>query len=477
MKRFAALFGLVAALALLLSSCKKDESGTFVLDKQALFLSKGATATLGFTASNVRSYTVSSTPEGWDDPLIDAASHTITVTAPSSVEDDAVATGSITFSATVNGGGTITATLFVGVVGTVDLTSKPANSYLINTMETRYLLDAAVRGDGSPLPTASVALIWQSQTSLIQYLDFADGKVSFYVDSDSDTGSIKQGNALLGAYDADGTLIWSWHLWAADYDPEAAGSTVSFNNYAMMTRNLGALAQSNDSTDEILASFGLYYQWGRKEPFIGPSSYLASSGSSAAMYDVSNSRVYLTDEASSAATGTAEYAAQHPLCYITGVAASENDWLWDARSNTLWSASEKTVNDPCPYGWRVAPAAAYAGLAIVGTPQAADSEAFAWTLRKDGAESLFFGAGRRRYDNSKIQNLYISLEGLDLAALKTRADEAQPWEGLYWTADTQGDDASAFHFWFEKKTTTGRVADAVPYARANGLSVRCVRAE
>ena len=53
----------------------------------------------------------------------------------------------------------------------------------------------------------------------------------------------------------------------------------------MMTRNLGALAADNSSVENILASYGLYYQWGRKDPFIGPSSYNAANGASASMYN------------------------------------------------------------------------------------------------------------------------------------------------------------------------------------------------
>lgn len=55
------------------------------------------------------------------------------------------------------------------------------------------------------------------------------GKASFYVAADSDNGDrIKEGNAVIGAYDAGGTLIWSWHVWAADYDPDAEGGAVDF---------------------------------------------------------------------------------------------------------------------------------------------------------------------------------------------------------------------------------------------------------
>ena len=68
------------------------------------------------------------------------------------------------------------------------------------------------------------------------------------------------------------------------------------------------------------------------------------------------------------------YAVQHPLTFITGVSGSENDWLWSAHSDDLWSASKKSAYDPCPYGWRVAPSAVFDGLKLVGAPTAADAD-------------------------------------------------------------------------------------------------------
>lgn len=242
----------------------------------------------------------------------------------------------------------------------------------------------------------------------------------------------------------------------------------------MMTRNLGALAADNSSVENILASYGLYYQWGRKDPFIGPSSYNAANGASASMYNGGGSRVYLRTAASSAETGTVAYAVQHPLTFITGVSGSENDWLWSAHSDDLWSASKKSPYDPCPHGWRVAPSAVFDGLKLVGAPTAADADKYGWGLTdpERGTSSLFIGAGRRRYDNSTILNVYNPV------TVRSVAEEAQPWEGLYWTAGTlSGTKSPAFHFWFEKKTTGGGLENNVPYARANGMSVRCVRVQ
>lgn len=476
MKRFAGLVCAVAAIAFFASCSKDKESGTLSFDSPAVFLSAGQTVKVGFKAVNLQNLSVTNKPTGWVEPAIDLAAQTLTITAPVSFEDDEAKTGSLVLAGSPKGGSSVSATLFVGVVNSEDLSGKPANSYIVSKPETNYLISSMFRGDLMAVLPASVDVVWQSKSGLIQYAELReDGMVSFYVGADSDDEKkIKEGNAVIGAYDAGGTLMWSWHIWAVNYDPEA--SAVDFNGLKMMDRNLGALANDNSTVENILASYGLYYQWGRKDPFIGPASYNAANGASASMYNGSGSRVYMKTETSSAESGTMDYAVRNPLTFITGVSGSEYDWLWSAHSDDLWGDT-KTVNDPCPYGWRVAPSAAFDNLLVKNTPEAGDADKYGWTLGWNDSESLFIGAGRRRYDNSSIQNLYAPAPAQTLGVRST-ADEAQPWEGLYWSADAgTGTQSSALHFWFEKKSTSKGIENGVPYARANGMPVRCVKAE
>ena len=477
MKRFAGWICAMAA-ALFISCGDDDVTGSLAFDQPAVFFAEGDTApvTVHFTASNLNTYSISSKPTGWDNVAVDAASQTVTVTPPSSFDNGEAKTGSVILSGTGGGGATGSATLFVGVVNRKDFsTETPANSYVANTKETNYLLDVGRRSDVPSLATASVGVIWQSTSSLIQYLTLQNGKASFYIGADSDdSDKIKSGNALIGVYDAAGTLLWSWHIWVTDYDPAKTENQRLFNGYTMMDRNLGALASSNASNEEILASYGLYYQWGRKDPFIGPGAYNFSNGTAATMYNGSNSSVTATPVASDAATGTVEYAQLNPLTFITGVEESGYDWLWSAGSDTLWSApgTAKSLYDPCPAGWRVAPAAAFEGL----TP---DAESLAWantkysvTLAKDGVSSLFMGAGRRTYLDGKYQNVHVA--GYDPKS--TRADEAQPWVGLYWTSGVQAADRLATAVYFHYGDASA-VQSSYGLRRAGGLPVRCVKAE
>ena len=486
MKRFAGLVCAVAAIVFFASCSKDKESGSLSFNSPAVFLSAGQTATVGFKSVNLQNLSVTNKPTGWADPTIDVAAQTLTITAPASFDDDEVKTGSLVLAGTPKGGSSVSATLFVGVVESEDLSGKPANSYVVSKPEHNYLFDAMHKGDGtSSLATASVDVVWQSKSGLIQYTELRDGKVSFYVGADSDDEEkIKEGNAVIGAYDAGGTMIWSWHIWAVNYDPEAA--VVNFGLYQMMTRNLGALANDNSTTDKILASYGLYYQWGRKDPFIGPASYNAANGASASMYNGGGSRVYLKTEVSSAEAGTMDYAVRNPLTFIVGVAGSEYDWLWSAHSDALWPETQKSVHDPCPYGWRVAPAAAFDRLYIANTPSAEYADKFGWTLADpDGkGASLFIGAGRRIYRHTQendtqgggsIQNFYPT--PIPDTQVRSSALYNQPWVGYYWTAAASGTQSSAFYFWFDKSAPENSgVTHNTPQYRANGMQVRCVKA-
>lgn len=467
-----AMMGIVSAA--LLFSCSKDEVlGRVDLESPILVIGRlGGTGTMRFTTSHVRSLMVTSVPDGWKAEA-DFSAGVLTVTAPEVIDDNHKESGSVVMSGTTTSGGSVSASLAVGVYDAIRLSSEPSNCYLISKPKTYYYLDAMHKGETSEvLPTASVKLIWQTAGTPLQYVELKDGAITFLVEADDD-GELREGNALIGAYDAAGTLIWSWHIWIADYDPDGDAITYS-NGYTVMSRNLGALDNANSTQEEILASYGMYYQWGRKEPFVGPSAYNAAKGTNAAMFDAAGKRVYLSEVASSAETGTPEYALQNPLSFILGVEDSQYDWLYSLHDSNRWSGA-KTVNDPCPRGWKVPSPEVFAALSIAdksGNPDAL-ADAYGWNLTDGSVTSLYMGFGRRTYLTGKIQNTYDPLP-----KVRNTAIEAQPWEGLYWTAASEADRSSAFYFYFDKRNVEqSGIESAVPHYRANGMQIRCVKEE
>lgn len=91
MKRFTAFVALVLLAAATAVSCSKDkDAGKLAFDRPAVFLQPGGTATVGFSSTDIKSYSISSKPVGWDDAIVlDEGAMSVRITAPTVFEDDA----------------------------------------------------------------------------------------------------------------------------------------------------------------------------------------------------------------------------------------------------------------------------------------------------------------------------------------------------------------------------------------------------
>ena len=193
------------------------------------------------------------------------------------------------------------------------------------------------------------------------------------------------GSGVIAAYDgANGTgnILWSWHVWVTDYQPDASGTEtvltpenkrkfkLGTSNTVMMDRNLGAYEGAVSipgTTLERSRTSGFHYQKGRKDPF--PSSYtteknmpevytFALSATSPPKhimnrYEANGIRAIVPRSISSGAT-TLQNAYRNPVSIsgYTSYSPDENGQWCSEYSNVKWDAT-KTVHDPCPAGWRI----------------------------------------------------------------------------------------------------------------------------
>lgn len=215
-------------------------------------------------------------------------------------------------------------------------------------------------------------LIWESSRLLVSDVELVNGYVKFKVpgindsdkySSDKSTYNGTKGNAVIGVFDDDNNCLWSWHIWVTD-----TPKTVAYNNNGrplyFMDRNMGATRAYTTSNAEILDTYGLYYQWGRKDPSMGPSeyNYSVSDASTATYYD------YASDEQNTSVPMSLNYpslkdAVENPMYLLLPIRKSDKgfnyDWLYMAPENILWGhnhntgTTSKTIYDPCPFGWRV----------------------------------------------------------------------------------------------------------------------------
>lgn len=156
--------------------------------------------------------------------------------------------------------------------------------------------------------------------------------------------TLHPGNAVIAIRNIDGTIQWSWHIWV----PETSIVTQNYGIYTaeMMDRNLGALVAAPLGSPAPVESFGLTYQWGRKDPFPGPASPNTSKNATVAGVEVSQTP---GAGAGNECKITLEESIQNP----TVLGHSQNgDWLLDIDSE-LWRDMDKTIYDPCPPGYRV----------------------------------------------------------------------------------------------------------------------------
>lgn len=148
----------------------------------------------------------------------------------------------------------------------------------------------------------------------------------------------------------DGNCYWSWHIWATEYDPSQVAGQQTVGGNVFMDRNLGATSLVKGPQ-----SAGCFYQWGRKDPFQGPYTWMMFlNGNAGWSNDGIGKFMTLRGFASSNVPSENLVASvRQPYRYIVGV----SDWLSPAvgGEDYRWSNADGTkgVFDPCPEGWRV----------------------------------------------------------------------------------------------------------------------------
>ncbi|MFA6677896.1 MAG: hypothetical protein WCS34_09985 [Bacteroidales bacterium] len=269
--------------------------------------------------------------------------------------------------------------------------------------------DVADTGLSTSISPESVGILWETSPDLIS-LGELDGDKKVSITAGSETG-----NAVIAAYsgaDQSGDVLWSWHIWVTDYDPDNGGTTFTIKNtalasYTFMDRNLGATT----ATPGEVTTLGLLYQWGRKDPFPGSAStsdneeltlYNASGASSTSMvvkeqvseeYNLNNSIL-------------------NPLIFYYGISTNEYDWYSTSTYNDkLWGGEdidtpdEKSIFDPCPVGWRVP---VWEKLYSPWTNFSSNS-IFLWSSTDLGRTyidgSFYPAAGRRNYKSGDINKV------------------------------------------------------------------------
>ena len=323
-----------------------------------------------------------------------------------------------------------------------------ANCYVISEAGDYFFIPTKGCSQDAITGIASVEVVWEMDnqstaptSSLFTSLRYASGKIHFQTPE-----TFKSGNALIAAKDADGTILWSWHIWAI----QNAITDLAYDSdkkYLLMDRSLGALAgvrSSNPNSDNKYAS-SLLYQWGRKDPFPGQTlsgdrPIVAVSG---------------TAMISESAPVTMEQATQHPTVFYLGT----GNWC---SADASRSPSTKSIYDPCPAGYIVPPQLAFSESADVFYDNYTGSNC------KSRGGSFIFALSGKYY----CYPLSAWFNG------STGAKEAKG-TNMMWTTQSQSDAATACYMWYgtpEGSSAKAPLVDAsYQLSKTSGASVRCMK--
>jgi hypothetical protein len=216
-----------------------------------------------------------------------------------------------------------------------------------------------------------------------------------------------------------------------------------------MDRNLGAL---NNSVNDINA-FGMFYQWGRKDPFPGASAVASGTTTDITLYDGSGNQLasnYITKKATATgASGMIQTSVQNPVVFYGGNSNNSYDWYSSTggtRNDNLWG-SAKTVYDPCPAGWKIPTNGPGSASPWYNLGESPDSDGN--ILAANGYSSFYPSSGMR----------YCSDGSLVVVGT----------QGRYWSSSPSGNFA---YYMYESGSS---VQPSTNFYRGSGFSVRCVK--
>ncbi|MCD8071595.1 MAG: hypothetical protein LUE10_00115 [Alistipes sp.] len=285
-------------------------------------------------------------------------------------------------------------------------------------------------------------------------------------------GGSEPGNAVIAVTkEGSSDPLCSWHIWVTDFTTDQT-DTYTHGGMTFMDRNLGSLVNDTDSFSFGDPNFwGLFYQWGRKDPF--PQAASINSNEFRPLYDQDGGAVNISvvERQNTSGATNLEYSIQNPNHYIT-MQWSNSDWYtsdWSLINSNLWyngSNNTKTAYDPCPEGWRV--------------PVCVNSSASPW----QGLKELGLNYHNDIYVLESTVLGYWPLGGL-INRNNTNNFLYVVRVGVYWSAfPYTGAMTSVASYWYGETIAERPGSSSAPFveytsapSRVSGASVRCVKVE
>ena len=270
-----------------------------------------------------------------------------------------------------------------------------------------YINNGSQKAVRARLEWQDVAGLVADEVSLVGSGNSAD-KIVFQVPK----AFIHEGNALISALAADGSVIWSWHIWVSgaastDFAPVTL-TNANNTDFPFMRINLGwvapyatplvypgretkvrvkqvtsgkeivfTLLQTGASLPENELGNCPFYQWGRKDPFVAVDGKLypgetagSVQGKKKTWYNASR-RDTIGTRALQLGESLAAFISNPTVYNVDSKGDNKYSNLWHATRDAFVSPATKaensiptvkTIYDPCPVGTCLPPIGAWSGL-------------------------------------------------------------------------------------------------------------------
>ena len=270
-----------------------------------------------------------------------------------------------------------------------------------------YINNGSQKAVRARLEWQDVAGLVADEVSLVGSGNSAD-KIVFQVPK----AFIREGNALISALAADGSVIWSWHIWVSgaastDFAPVTL-TNANNTDFPFMRINLGWVApyatplvypgretkvrvkqvtsgkeivftlfQTGASLPENELGNCPFYQWGRKDPFVAVDGKLypgetagSVQGKKKTWYNASR-RDTIGTRALQLGESLAAFISNPTVYNVDSKGDNKYSNLWHATRDAFVSPATKaensiptvkTIYDPCPVGACLPPIGAWSGL-------------------------------------------------------------------------------------------------------------------
>lgn len=286
-----------------------------------------------------------------------------------------------------------------------------------------------------------------------------------------------QGNALV-AIKKGGDIVWSYHIWVvqtpSDHSVEDYTYKIGDEEFQMMSHNLGAVYGSVQNASSAFMTYGMYYQWGRKEPLPAYGTETYANGATALFSSEHKTNTTICD------------ALKNPLVAYKTLPSSSNQGVvyypQTIKNNVLWGAPEgyqisstsdistkvegcvKTVYDPCPEGYMVPQGWHFSGLTISNSKR----QGFGAILKYDGVNECYYS----------IPGVFAV--NVDVVAGETKINTGTiaraGYDGRYHVSNPFGTTGWASSYFKISATLEGTISLSNNYgAEANACSVRCMK--